>query len=158
MLVCYNCPLKHYDYLITPNNIPIFTNCTIDTTTEKFCSPNIYSDDNGKTSELRVSTNMGYARANVSYISTGFDVPNSYEYSRQQSLKHTNLVNCHCIDECRPPFRIRQSSNAEEPCSTYYVTAIKIDSVDLQMERICSYCEQEPKERFQYILMKEYIY
>ncbi|CAF0842290.1 unnamed protein product [Rotaria sordida] len=62
------------------------------------------------------------------------------------------------IDECRPPFRIRQSSNAEEPCSTYCVTAIKIDSVDLQMERICSYCEQEPKERFQYILMKEYIY
>ncbi|CAF1486407.1 unnamed protein product [Rotaria sordida] len=197
MLMCYNCPLKHYDYLITPNNIPVFTNCTIDTTTEKFCSLNIYSDDNGKTSQLRASINIGHGRANISYILTGFDVPNSFDDTMAYGILYQCMTdNCNnpqtilkrileatiietykppqlslamdqpiltktllcssysnftSIDECRPPFHIRQSPSAEEPCSTYCVTAINIDPVDLQTERICSYCEQEPKERFRYI-------
>ncbi|CAF3673896.1 unnamed protein product [Rotaria socialis] len=179
MLVCYDCPLRHYDFLLTPDNIPIFTDCTTTITTGSFCSLNIYSDDNGKTSKLRANPNMGTERANVSYISTGFDVPKSfdeivgfgilYQSSKIETYKPPQLQwavdqsspsptllcstfsNFTSIDECRPPFHVRESSNSVDICSTYCVTAIRIDPVDLKTESVCSYCEQETTERFLYI-------
>ncbi|CAF3562754.1 unnamed protein product, partial [Rotaria sp. Silwood2] len=197
MLSCCDCPLKHYDFLITPDNIPIFTSCTTTNTTGKFCSLNIYSDDNGKTSKLRANPNTGIERANVSYISTGFDVPNSFDETMafgilyqcmtdncnnpqmilkrilqaskietykppqsqltvDQSASSSTLVcsifsNFTSIDECRPPFHVRESPNFDETCPTYCVTAIRIDPVDLKTERMCSYCEQKTTERFLYI-------
>ncbi|CAF4984758.1 unnamed protein product, partial [Rotaria sp. Silwood1] len=197
MLSCYDCPLKHYDFLITPDNIPIFTNCTTTITTENFCSLNIYSDDNGKTSKLRANPNTGTERANVPYILTGFDVPKSFDEivafgilyqcmtdncnNPQMILKRilqastietykppqlrltadpspststllcTTFSNFTSTDECRPPFHVRKSSNSDETCPTYCVTAIRIDPVDLKTERMCSYCEQETTERFLYI-------
>ena len=196
-LICYNCPLHHYDFLITPDNIPVFTQCTANVTTQKFCSLNFFSDDNGKTSKLTASPNHGVERANVSYISTGFSVPKSFdsgvsfgilyqcmtdncnnpqmilkqileastiEIYKPPQLTHTidqssSMASIFCsifsnftnTDECRPPFRARRPSHVDETCSTYCVTAIKIDPVDLKTERVCSYCEQEPQERFVYI-------
>ncbi|CAF3775039.1 unnamed protein product [Rotaria socialis] len=197
MLVCYDCPLRHYGFLLTPDNIPIFTDCTTTITTGNFCSLNIYSDDNGKTSKLRANPNMGTERANVSYILTGFDVPKSFDeivgfgilyqcmndncnnpqmilkrilqaskietykppqlqWAVDQSSPSPTLLcstfsNFTSIDECRPPFHVRESSNSVDICSTYCVTAIRIDPVDLKTESVCSYCEQETTERFLYI-------
>ena len=196
-LTCYNCPLHHYDFFITPGNIPVFSQCSATITTQKFCSLNIYSDDNGNTSKLRANPNQGVERANVSYISTGFDVPKSFdkavsfgilyqcmtdncnnpemvlkrileattietykppqvEQALDQSSLATTLLctifsNFTSADECRPPFQARGSANIDDTCSTYCVTAIKIDPVDLRTERVCAYCEREPQERFVYI-------
>ncbi|CAM4794299.1 unnamed protein product [Rotaria magnacalcarata] len=157
-LVCYDCPLTHYDFLLTPDNIPIFTDCTTTITMGNFCSLNIYSDDNGKTSKLRANPNTGIERANVSYISTGFDVPKSFDetmsfaskietykppqlqWTADQSSPSPTLLcstfsNFTSIDECRPPFHV----------------PIRIDPVNLKTESVCSYCEQETTERFLYI-------
>ncbi len=198
-LICYDCPLHHYSFFITPENIPDFPNCTKIDTTQKFCSLNFYSDDNGKTSKLQVNPNKGVEHATISYISAGFDVPRGFDNSISFGLLYQCMIdNCNnpqtilkpileastietykppqllfpvtdplmCFtynnftdtDECHPIFHNRQSStNAAEICSTYCVTEIKIDSIDLKTERMCSYCEQDTKERFSYIDERVYL-
>jgi hypothetical protein len=197
MLNCSECPQRHYDFFITPDNIPIFTNCTTAVTTQKFCSLNIFSPDNGKTSKLIASANNGVEHADVPYILTGFDVPKSFDDTMAFGILYECMTdNCNnpqmilkrileastietykppqlkftadqfpstatllCSvysnftshDGCHPPFYARGSSKADETCSTYCVTSILIDPVDLQTERLCSYCEQETTERFLYI-------
>lgn len=197
-LICHDCPLRHYNFFITPNNIPDFTYCTLNETKQNFCSLNFFSDDNGNTSKLRANPNHGVEHANVSYITAGFDVPRSFDvaiglgllyqcmtdycnnpqtvlkrileattietYKPPQSLSvivpasSADPLTCFTynnftsLDECRPLFHRRlHSSNGDEICSTYCVTTIKIDSADLKTEQLCSYCEQETKERFSYI-------
>lgn len=196
-LTCYDCPLRHYNFSITPHNIPEFKNCTTNETTGKFCSLNIYSDDNGKTSKLRAHPHIGDEHANISYILTGFAMHNNFEDAisygilyqcmtnncnnpelvlkrlleatvietykppelfspmnqpdAQGTLVCSSFTNFSNIAECKPPFYHRKMSNDAVNCSTYCVTAIKIDSTDLTTERMCSYCEQQTTERFRYI-------
>jgi hypothetical protein len=191
------CPKRHYDFLINPDNIPKFTDCTTVNTTLNFCALTFYSSDNGNTSYLSASLSAGIEHANTSYILTGFDVPNSFdstmafgisyqcmtdtcnnpqnilkrileastiepyrppqlEFIIDQSTSTGTLLcstfsNFTSIDDCRPPFDVDVSSHSNDTCSTYCVTSISIDLVDLKTERMCSYCEQEPKERFAYI-------
>ncbi|CAF1272752.1 unnamed protein product [Adineta steineri] len=202
-LMCYDCPLHHYDFLITPDNIPNCMNCTTIDTKQNFCSLNFYSDDNGKTSKLQANPNKGDEHASVSYISAGFDIPRGFDNTISIGLLYQCMTdNCNnpqmilkrileastietykppqlsfatdlspraepltCFtynnftnsDECKPLFHNRQSSNAAEVCSTYCVTEIHIDSIDLKTERMCSYCEQNTKERFSYIDERVYL-
>ena len=98
MLTCYDCPRRYYDFFITPNNIPIFTNCTTTITTQKFCSLNMYSDDNGKTSQLSANPQRDLERANVPYISTGFDVSKNFD----NTVSFGILYQC-MTDNCNNP-------------------------------------------------------
>jgi hypothetical protein len=111
-LTCYDCPQRHYDYFLTPDNIPTFTDCTSSITTKNFCSLNIYSDDNGKTSKLSASPNSGVEHANVPYILTGFDVPKGFDNIISLGI----LYEC-MTDNCNNPQtilkRILQASKIE---------------------------------------------
>jgi hypothetical protein len=114
MLTCYDCPLRHYNFSLTPDNIPTISDCTTNITPEKFCSLNIYSDDNGKTSKLSANPNKGVERADVPYILTGFDVPKSFDSNISLGI----LYQC-MTDNCNNPQTILKRILEASKIETY---------------------------------------
>ncbi|CAF1234102.1 unnamed protein product [Adineta steineri] len=120
-LICYDCPLHHYNFLIAPDNIPNFMNCTATNTKQNF-----YSDDNGKTSKLQGNPNKGVDHAKFRLEASTIEThkPPQLSFATDLSSRTDPLMcftynNFTSTDECKPLFRSRQLSNAAEVCSTY---------------------------------------
>ncbi|CAF3308384.1 unnamed protein product, partial [Rotaria sp. Silwood2] len=96
MLQCYECEPKNYNFLITPDNVPSTFNCTTIVTSNKFCSLDIWTTDNGTKSALRVNAYDNPENKNVPYVLTGFTQHNSGNFS--------TYILYHCItDNCNNP-------------------------------------------------------